>query len=96
METRKQKELTEQEKNLVKHYSGKMTLADLAKKLGWNYTNLSSALKQQRIPFVTKKAPRKPAVEKDANAMNKEKAEDGKTKLLTDKHLKEWFENGTI
>lgn len=57
METRKQKELTEQEKNLVKHYSGKMTLADLAKKLGWNYTNLSSALKQQRIPFVTKKRP---------------------------------------
>lgn len=81
--------LTEQEREIVKMRSGTTTLVEVAKELGWNYTNLSTALKQQRIAFQTKKAERVPR-SVESSEMKKEKGENGK-RLLTDKMMKEWF-----
>jgi hypothetical protein len=84
----KRREFSELELKIIKESSGKLTLLDLSIKLGINYTNLSTSLRQQRVPFSPYRTPRVYA--KHISSSMIEKTNSKNQKLVTDEHLKEW------
>lgn len=86
----KDKKLSEQELVKVKELSGTITVQKLAEVLGWNYSNLSTVMKRDRIPFVSKRNPKAPTRKPDNNKMDKDKNSKGQ-KIVTDEMMNEWF-----
>lgn len=81
------RDFTEEELKIIKENSGKVNLQELSVKLNINYTNLSSALHQHRIPF----KPRKRSHNAKEVEVQRTHDDEG-NELLTDDHLKEWFD----
>ena len=80
--------LSPEEIKSIKNNDGKFTVKELAIELGWNYTSLSTAMNQQKIPFTSKKGIRV-NIERDSSAMIKMKNAKGEA-IITDDLLKEW------
>jgi hypothetical protein len=89
MTARKARNFTEDELKIIKENSGKISLRELSIQLKYNYTNLSTALKQHKVDFKAKKSVKTRTVYTTSIMMRK-KDEKGRS-LLTDEHLKEWF-----
>lgn len=90
MAKRKHRDFTLEELKIIRAQSGKINLQTLAGLIEWDYCNLSSALKQQKVAFNPLRTKRVRPAQTDST-MTKKVAEDGKTELLTDDHYKEWF-----
>ena len=86
---RKFREFTPEELKVIKSNSGKVTLVKLAEIMGINYTNLSTALNQHRVPFTPFKTP-KVMPKKESSALVKIKNERGEL-LLTDDIIQSWY-----
>jgi len=79
---------TPEQEKLIKESNGIVPLADLAKQLGINYTNLSGALRYHRIVYNSpkKEKSQKPVKKRVTPELKKEFNEDGE-EILTDKMM---------
>ena len=92
MPKRKMRPFTAEELKIIKENSDEtISLRTLSDKLHWNYTNLSTALKQYRVGFKAKKlAHTRSRIEAPNSVMMKIKNKNREL-LLTDVHLRDWF-----
>ena len=79
---------TDIELQIIKDNSGKVNIKELSLLLNINYTSLSTAMNEQRVPFAPRKSVRKPTVVPSAS-MVKIKNNKGEN-IVTDELLKEW------
>ncbi len=86
---REYKPFTPEQLKLIKDNDKVITLTDLGKKLGINYTNLSGALKKFRITFNPKKKVSKQLPSNIKATMTKKYDEFGQ-ELVTDELMKIW------
>ena len=84
------RKFTPEELKIISDSNGKVTLADLAVKLDFNYTNLCTAIKQHRVFFNPLRTERIIPT-RVSSALSKSVDDSGK-ELLTDKLMKSWFQ----
>lgn len=89
MERKRKFNLTEEQIKTINENQGKLTLMELATLLDYNYTNLSSALIQNKIIFEGRKSYIRVSSPEDMT-MRKGKNEKGEL-LLTEDLLNQWF-----
>lgn len=89
MKVRSFKPFDESELKIIKEKNGTISLKELSVILRMNYGNLSTAMKQQKISWTSKKKGRTKKF-KESSSMVRKKNDDGEL-LVTDEMIKSWF-----
>lgn len=84
---RNYREFTPDELKTIASYNGKTSLMGLSKIMGINYTNFTSAIRQHRVPFESKKEPSTTPVIKMSSALLNKTNKEGED-ILTDEMMK--------